>query len=149
MVRVGVLLDIEYIGSLFNCDGRIFRDLFRMGTVHLDGPVIVHGLSVIVLDCCPHVVLAVDGDLLLARGVIHGHLVISFPFMGIGLEPTHYLLVWQFICRHCLWIPDAATNHRLVWVTLDKGDDYLLSDARNVDAAPLLSSPEGAYSQPA
>jgi hypothetical protein len=40
-----------------------------------------------------HVVLAMNRDLLLARGIIHGHLIVSRPFVGIGLETADYLFL--------------------------------------------------------
>src|SRR5262249_35443673 len=71
------LLDIMLIITFSNCDGRVFLDFLGVGTIHGYGAIIMDGLRIIMLDSRTHVILAMDGDLLLALGVIHRHFVIT------------------------------------------------------------------------
>ena len=49
-------------------------------------------LRIVVLDRRVHVVLAVDRDLLLAGGVVKGHLVVAGALVGLGLEAHDHAL---------------------------------------------------------
>src|SRR6478736_3141772 len=99
--------------------------------------IVPHRVHLVVANGGVHIVLTVDGDLFLAAGVIHRHLVVTTALISIGLEPAHDFLTRQLVRRHIVWIINVTNDHWLIWVALDECDDYFLSNPGNLYGTPL------------
>src|SRR5262249_24679320 len=103
----------------------------------------------VVFNGAVHVVLAVDGDLLLPGRVVHREFVVSGALYGLRLEPAHHAAGGQAVGGHLLTVVDPPGDDGLVRVSLEERDDHFRPDARARHAAPALAGPGLRHPQPA
>src|SRR6266496_900652 len=109
-------------------------------------------VGLVVLDLNVEVFLGVDVELLLALLVLEADLievVQCAAHAAAGLDAALRLVLGQGIGRHLLGVVDAADDDGPVRIALQKSDNHLLADARDVDQAPLLACPRRADAHPA
>ena len=136
-----VALDRLGVGAALHRDGpAALRDREGIVLVHGLGAVVVDRERLVVLHGGVHVVLAVDGDLLLALRVVHGHLVVAAATLGgVGLHAADDHLAGQFERDLLLGVVDPADDQGLVRVPFQVVDHHFLADAGQVDAAEGLA----------
>ncbi|KAI1695677.1 hypothetical protein Ddc_21103 [Ditylenchus destructor] len=131
---------------LVHPDGLRLVVAHRLRIVHVDhvGPVVVDGRARSCSMVVANVVLAVDGDQLLARRVVHGQLVVAAALVGLGLHAADDRAGRQAVGRHGLGVVDAAGDQRLVGIAFDEIDHHFLPDAGGSDTPPSPCRPRAA-----
>src|SRR5262245_11063378 len=109
-------------------------------------------VRLVVLDLDVLVLLGVDVQLFGTLLILEADLVVvaaAPPWAGPGLDAALGLVPRQTPRGHLVGVVDAADDDRVVRVTLQKVDNHLLADPRDVDHAPLLACPHGPDADPA
>src|SRR6187549_106683 len=109
-------------------------------------------MGLIVLDFDILVLLGVDVDLFRAGLVLEADLVAvrSRPAGRTArLDAALRLVVGQAPRRHLVGVVDVANHNRLIGIAFEEVDDTFLTDARNVNHAPVAAGPHGGDAYPA
>ena len=122
--------------------GPVMADVLLGVMAHILGEVVADGAGFVVLDQLVMVLLGLEVDLFRALLVLEAHLVpAAAAGRGVRLPARLRGIRGQAIGRHLRGIVDPAGDDRRVRIALQKVDDHLLPDARDLDEAPARARP--------
>src|SRR5439155_406772 len=137
------------------CDRNLLVALLHgLGAIvlNLDGLVVADFQVVVVLHHAVKILLRMEIDVFAALLVFQAQLVeIVRPALqaAAALDAALGFVVGKLVGRHLVGIVHAADDNGLVGIALEEIDDHFLTNAGDVNHAPLLAGPGSAYAHPA